>query len=72
MTDIQARLAEINARAAPIIEENVRLTEAINKAITLVLAMAAVGVFTVIAIAPTEQSLKARAIINQEQVTWQK
>lgn len=69
MTDIQARLSEINKRVAPIFEEHVRLTDAVNKAITLVLAMAAVGVLTFIAIAPTEQSLKERAVINQEQIS---
>lgn len=68
MSDIQARLAEINKRVAPLLEEHVRLTDAVNKAITLILAMAAVGVLTVIAIAPTEQSLKERAIIYQENV----
>ncbi|MBB3743861.1 hypothetical protein FHX10_003360 [Rhizobium sp. BK591] len=72
MTDIQARLTEINKRAAPVLEEHVRLTGAVNKAVTLILAMAAFGVLTFIAIAPTEQSLKAGAVINQEQITWQK
>ncbi|MFL5015437.1 MAG: hypothetical protein ACJ8EW_04455 [Rhizobium sp.] len=72
MTDIQARLAEINKRVAPIFEEHVRLTDAVNKAITLILTVAAVGVLTFIAIAPTEQSLKASARINQEQFSWQK
>jgi len=72
VTDIQARLAEINARAAPVLEESARLQRALNKAITLILTVAAVGVLTVIAIAPTEHSLKASARINQEQITWQK
>ncbi|MBY2986419.1 hypothetical protein [Rhizobium leguminosarum] len=66
MTDIQARLAEINKRVAPVFEEHVRLTDAVNKAITLIFAMAAFGVLTFIAIAPTEQSLKASALVNQE------
>ncbi|NKM69202.1 hypothetical protein [Rhizobium laguerreae] len=68
MTDIQARLAEINKRAAPVLEEHARLIDAVNKAITLILAMAAFGVLTFIAIAPTELSLKARAVINQESI----
>ncbi len=73
MTDIQARLADINKRAAPVLEEHARLTGAANKAITLVLTVAAFGVLTFIAIAPTEQSLKASAIDCQEAcVTWQK
>jgi hypothetical protein len=67
MTDIQARLAEINKRVAPLFEEHVRLTDAVNKAITLILAMVAVGVLTFIAIAPTEQSLKTKALDQQEQ-----
>jgi hypothetical protein len=66
MTDIQDRLSEINKRVAPIFEEHVRLTDAVNKAITLILAMVAVGVLTFIAIAPTEQSLKAKAVDCQE------
>ncbi|MGR9413123.1 hypothetical protein [Rhizobium leguminosarum] len=72
MTDIQARLAEINARAAPVLEEHTRLVVAVNKAITLILTVAAVGVFTFIAIEPTEQSLKERDVINQEQITWKR
>lgn len=72
LSDIQARLADINRRAAPVLEENSRHHAALGKAITLILAMAAFGVLTFIAIAPTEQSLKASARINQEQITWQK
>lgn len=72
MTDIQARLAEINASAVPVLEEQARLIGALNKAITLILTMAAVGVLTFISIAPTEQKLKAGAIDRQEQVSWQK
>jgi len=69
MTDVQARLAEINKRVAPVFEEHVRLTDAVNKAITLILTVAAVGVLTFISIAPTEQSLKERDVINQEQIS---
>ncbi|WP_165402021.1 hypothetical protein [Rhizobium leguminosarum] len=73
MSDIQARLTDINRRAAPVLEENSRHHAALGKAITLVLTMAAFGVLTVIAIAPTEQSLKAKAVDCQEAcVTWQK
>ncbi|MGR9274680.1 hypothetical protein ACU8KI_08720 [Rhizobium leguminosarum] len=73
LADIQARLADINRRAAPVLEENSRLHAAAGKAVTLILAMAAFGVLTVIAIAPTEQSLKAKAVDCQEAcVTWQK
>ncbi len=72
MTDIQARLAEINARAEPVLEGYARLHAAISKAVTLILTLAAVGVLTVLSFAPTEQSLKASALIKQEQITWQK
>ncbi|MBY5682683.1 hypothetical protein HFO32_11000 [Rhizobium leguminosarum] len=68
LSDIQARLADINRRAAPVLEENGRLTGAVNKAVTLILATAAFGVLTFIAISPTEQSLKASALVNQENV----
>lgn len=68
MTDISARIADLQQREADARTERVRLIGALNKAITLILTMAAVGVLTVIAIAPTEQSLKERAVINQENV----
>ncbi len=72
MTDIQARLAEINARAEPVLEGYARLHAAVSKGITLILTLAAVGVLTVLSFAPTEQQLKADALSNQEQLTWQK
>ncbi len=43
-----------------------------GKAIELILIAAFFGVLTIISIAPTEQKLKADALINQEQLTWQK
>ncbi|TBY54560.1 hypothetical protein E0H59_13840 [Rhizobium leguminosarum bv. viciae] len=73
LSDIQIRLADINRRAAPVLEENSRYRAALGKAITLVLTVAAFGVLTVIAIAPTEQSLKAKAVDCQEAcISWQK
>ncbi|WP_018445563.1 hypothetical protein [Rhizobium gallicum] len=66
LSDIQVRLADINRRAAPVLDEHARLTGAVNKAVTLIFAVAAFGVLTLIAIAPTEQSLKASALVNQE------
>lgn len=68
MTDIQTRLDDINRRAAPVLDEYARLQRALNKAITLILTMAAFGVLTALAFAPTEQSLKERAVINQESI----
>lgn len=72
MTEIQETLAEINARSAPVLEECPRLQCAAAKAITLILTMAAVGVLTVICAGLGEQQLKTSALINQEQITWQK
>lgn len=66
MSDIQARVAEINTRAAPVLEEYTRLTGAVNKEITLILTMAAVGVFTFICAGQYEQQLKTSELINQE------
>ncbi|MGO7044352.1 hypothetical protein ACCT07_02770 [Rhizobium johnstonii] len=66
LSDIQIRLADINRRAVPVLEENSRLHATAGKAVTLILAMAAFGLLTFIAIAPTEQSLKASAVVNQE------
>lgn len=42
------------------------------KVIELILIAAIAGVLTIISIAPSEQKLKAAALINQEQLTWQK
>lgn len=72
MTDISARIAALQQREAEARSERARLIGALNKAITLILTVAAVGVLTLISIAPTEQKLKADALINQEQITWQK
>jgi hypothetical protein len=72
LSDIQARLADINRRAAPVLEENSRLYAALGKAVTVVLTIAAVGLLTVVSLISTEQQLKSHALDNQEQITWQK
>ncbi|MGO7779445.1 hypothetical protein ACC717_04855 [Rhizobium ruizarguesonis] len=72
ISDIQARLADINRRAAPVLEENSRLHAALGKAATLILTIAAVGLLTVVSLMPTEQQLKSNALDNQEQITWKK
>lgn len=68
MDALSARIADLKRREAEALVERNRLIGALNKAITLILTMAAVGVLTVTAFAPTEQSLKAKALINQENV----
>lgn len=69
MTDIQERVAEINKRVAPIIEENVRLTEAVNKAIVVVWMGAAVFFGFML----SEAQFKAKSLDCQEAcVSWQK
>jgi predicted outer membrane lipoprotein len=70
--DIAARLDDLRQREAAHRENSLRRIDAINKAITLILTVAAFGVLTALAFAPTEQSLKASALSNQEQITWQK
>ncbi|QIG72959.1 hypothetical protein EVB98_037 [Rhizobium phage RHph_N3_2] len=65
-SDIQTRLADINARVAPVLEEHTRLIGAVNKAVSLVLAMAAVGVLTFAVAARMEQPLKTNHLANQE------
>ncbi|KKZ89026.1 hypothetical protein [Rhizobium phaseoli] len=72
MTDLSARIADLQQREAEERTERARLIRAVNKAITLILTVAAVGVLTVISIAPTERKLATDARINQEQITWQK
>lgn len=69
MSEIQSRLAEINKRVAPIIEENVRLTEAVNKAIVVVWMGAAVF----FGFALSEAQFKSKALGQQEQITtWKR
>lgn len=68
MTDIQARLAAINARAEPVLEGYARLQRAAAKAITLIFTMAAFGVLTVICAGQYEQQLRTDALINQESI----
>ena len=63
MSEIQSRLAEINKRVAPIIEENVRLTEAVNKAIVVVW----MGVAVFFGFALSESHVKKTDLVNQEQ-----
>lgn len=65
-SDIQERLDDINARAAPVLEEHTRLIGAVNKAVTLVLAMAAVGVFT-FALSQADEHYRKVALDQQEQ-----
>lgn len=52
--------------------ERRRMIAGLNQAVVVILSIALVGVLTIISIAPTEQKLKADALINQEQLTWQK
>lgn len=66
--DIASRLEDLRQREAAHRENSLRWLDAINKAVTLILTLAAVGVLTVLDFAPTEQSLKERALINQENV----
>ncbi|QIG75036.1 hypothetical protein EVC14_038 [Rhizobium phage RHph_I3_18] len=70
-SDIQDRLADINARVAPVLEEHTRLIGAVNKAVSLVLAMAAVGVLTFAVAARMEQEIKRADLIAQEG-TWKR
>jgi hypothetical protein len=72
MDALSARIADLKEREAHAQAEFARLIGALNKAITLILTVAAVGVLTVISFAPTEQSLKVDALINREQIAWQK
>lgn len=62
MTEIQADLAAINARAAPILADYSRLIKALNAGITLILTIAAIGIF--FAVAEKQQAEQDR--INQE------
>lgn len=53
--------------------ERLRMIAGLNQAVVLIISIALVGALTIISIAPTEQKLKAAALINQEaSVTWQK
>lgn len=71
--DIASRLEDLRRREAAHREKSLRRIDAINKAITLILAVAAVGVLTFICAIPSEQQLKDSALDCQEAcVTWQK
>ncbi len=63
------RAKAINSKSE---EARQQMIGGLSKAIELILIAAIAGVLTIISIAPTEQKLKADALINQEQLTWQK
>lgn len=63
------RAKAINAKMEA---ERRRMIAGLNQAVVVILSIALVGFLTIISIAPTEQKLKAAALINQEQLTWQK
>ncbi|MBO9099474.1 MULTISPECIES: hypothetical protein [unclassified Rhizobium] len=67
MNKIEADLAAINARAAPILAEQARLIKALNAGISLIITLAAVGIFFAVA----EHQLAEQAKINQE-ITWRR
>lgn len=66
--DIASRLDDLRQREAAHREKSLRLTGAINKAVTLVLTAAAVGVLTFLCAGQYEQQLKTSALIDQENV----
>lgn len=66
MNDLTSRIADLKQREDKTHAERARMIGAINKAITLIVTCAAFGVLAFISVAPTEASLKARALIEQE------
>jgi adenine/guanine phosphoribosyltransferase-like PRPP-binding protein len=68
MTEIQADLDAINARAAPILADYSRLIKALNTGVTLILTIAAIGIFFAVA----ESHFETVDRINQEQISWAK
>ncbi|MHC2298188.1 hypothetical protein [Rhizobium mongolense] len=65
MTDIQARLADINARAAPLLAERDRLSDAIGKAVVMIIGLSMLGLFYA-AGSMADQHFKIEALKNQE------
>jgi hypothetical protein len=63
------RAKAINAKSE---EARQQMIGGLSKVIELILIAAIAGVLTIISIAPSEHNLKADALINQEQLTWQK
>ncbi len=59
--DIASRLEDLRQREAAHREKSLRLHDAINKAITLVLTLIAVGGLTFLCAIPSEQQLKTSA-----------
>ncbi|MBX5190165.1 hypothetical protein HJB86_14740 [Rhizobium sp. NZLR3b] len=73
MSDISTRIANLKRREVEGLTERARLVGALNKAITLILTIAAVGLLTIASIATTEHKLKADALDCQEAcVSWRK
>ncbi len=66
--DIAARLDDLRQREAAHREKSLRLHDVINKAITLVLTVAAVGVLTFICAGQLNHQLKTSELIDQENV----
>ena len=71
MTEIEADLAAINARAAPILAEQARLIKALNAGITLIVTVAMVGLWFA-ACSLADETLKAQDLRNQENISWKR
>ena len=67
-SDIASRLEDLRQREAAHREKSIRWIDAINKAVTLVLTLIAVGGLTFLCAIPSEQQLKTSALIDQENV----
>lgn len=68
MSEIQANLAAINARAAPVLAEYQRLIKALNAGVTVILIIAAIGIFFAVADRQFEDQDRDR----QEVISWTK
>jgi len=64
--DIASRLEDLRQREAAHREKSLRRIDAINKAVTLVLTLAAVGGLTILCANGLEQQLKTSALDCQE------
>lgn len=68
MSEIQANLAAINARAAPVLAEYQRLIKALNAGVTVILIIAAIGIFFAVA----DRQIADQDRDRQEVISWTK
>ncbi|MBX5206729.1 hypothetical protein [Rhizobium sp. NZLR11] len=68
MTDLSTRIADHKRSEAVALTEHTRLIGALNKAVTLILAVAVFGLLTLASMGAWNEQLRTQALVNQENV----